>query len=78
VPRSGGAPEQSLEFIGIQRIMIRGMSRRPRVTGSDLLAALRKAGFALISVLIYLPNTRFWGTFEVWKPSTNPKLSGTR
>src|ERR1022692_915831 len=33
---------------------------------------------SLRRVNIYFTNTRFWGTLEVWKPSTNPKLSSKR
>jgi hypothetical protein len=37
-----GAPDRSPEFIGIQRITVGSMSRRPRITRSNLLTALAK------------------------------------
>ncbi len=39
-----GAPEQDLEFIGIQRVNHRGMSRAPRVTGPELMRPSPKPG----------------------------------
>jgi predicted RNA binding protein YcfA (HicA-like mRNA interferase family)/predicted RNase H-like HicB family nuclease len=44
-----GTPEQDLEFVGIQRVTI-AACRTPRITGSDLIAALARAGFRVLRV----------------------------
>jgi hypothetical protein len=55
---------------------------RHYLVSSDLIHSLKDlqpgkwiANISVTAVNIYLPNTRFWGTIEVWKAPTNHKPS---